>query len=95
VAAAMIGESAARAGVPVMVQRVGTMFTPFFTEKPVENFTAAKRTNREAYSAFFHAMLEGGVYPPPSAFEAAFASSVHGDPELEILDAALSGAWPR
>jgi glutamate-1-semialdehyde aminotransferase len=40
-------------------------------------------------------MLEGGVYPPPSAFEAAFASSVHGDPELEILDAALSGAWPR
>jgi glutamate-1-semialdehyde 2,1-aminomutase len=95
VAAAMIGESAARAGVPVMVQRVGTMFTPFFTEKPVENFAAAKRTNREAYSAFFHAMLEGGVYPPPSAFEAAFASSVHGDPELEILDAALSGAWPR
>jgi glutamate-1-semialdehyde 2,1-aminomutase len=95
VAAAMIGESAARAGVPVMVQRVGTMFTPFFTEKPVENFAAAKRTNREAYSAFFHAMLESGVYPPPSAFEAAFASSVHGDLELEILDTALSGAWPR
>ena len=40
-------------------------------------------------------MLEGGVYLPPSAFEAAFTSAVHGDAELAALEAALGSAWPR
>ena len=94
-AASAMSRAAARAGVPLTVQRVGTMFTPFFTAAPVRDFAAAKRTDREAYKRFFHAMLEAGVYLPPSAFEAAFASSVHGEAELEILEAGLGAAWPR
>ena len=80
---------------PMTVQRVGTMFTPFFTGQPVRDFAAAKRTDREAYKRFFHAMLEAGIYLPPSPFEAAFASTVHGEAELELLEAGLGAAWPR
>jgi glutamate-1-semialdehyde 2,1-aminomutase len=94
-AAAMIGSAAERAGVPVTVQLAGTMFTPFFTDEPVKDFTAAKRTNREAYNRFFHALLDAGVYLPPSAFEAAFSSAVHGDAELEVLEVALGAAWQQ
>ena len=94
-AASAMSRAAARAGVPLTVQRVGTMFTPFFTGEPVRDFAAAKRTDREAYKRFFHAMLEAGVYLPPSPFEAAFSSSVHGEAELEVLEAGLGAAWPR
>ncbi len=94
-AASAMSRAAARAGVPLTVQRVGTMFTPFFTAEPVRNFAGAKRTDREAYRRFFHAMLEAGVYLPPSPFEAAFTSSVHGEAELEILETGLGAAWPQ
>ena len=94
-AASAMSRAAARAGVPLTVQRVGTMFTPFFTAEPVRDFAGAKRTDREAYRRFFHAMLEAGVYLPPSPFEAAFASSVHGEAELEILETGLGAAWPQ
>jgi glutamate-1-semialdehyde 2,1-aminomutase len=94
-AAAMIRTAAEKAGVPVTVQLAGTMFTPFFTDEPVYDFTAAKRTNRDTYNGFFHALLDAGVYLPPSAFEAAFASAVHGDAELDVLDAALGAAWQQ
>ena len=82
-------------GGPLTVQRVGTMFTPFFTGEPVRDFAGAKRTDKAAYSAFFHAMLQGGVYLPPSAFEASFTSAVHGDVELAALETALGSAWAR
>ena len=52
-------------------------------------------TDQAAYNAFFHAMLESGVYLAPSAFEAAFTSAVHGDAELAAFEAALSSAWAR
>jgi glutamate-1-semialdehyde 2,1-aminomutase len=94
-AESVIVAAAARAGVPVTVQRVGTMFTPFFTAAPVRTFSEAKRTDREAYGRFFHAMLESGIYLPASAFEAAFTSAMHGDRELEMLEGALEAAWPR
>jgi glutamate-1-semialdehyde 2,1-aminomutase len=83
------------AGVAVTVQRVGTMLTPFFTSTPVRDFAAARATDRAGYNAFFHAMLEGGVYLPPSAFEAAFTSAVHGDAELTAIETALASAWRR
>ena len=89
-----IERRAREAGVPVTVQRVGTMLTPFFGEAPVRDFASARRTDRAGYNAFFHALLEGGVYLPPSAFEAAFTSAVHGEAELAELEAALS-AWRR
>jgi glutamate-1-semialdehyde 2,1-aminomutase len=94
-AATLIAAAAERAGVPMTVQRVGTMFTPFFSPTPLRTFAEVKRTDREAYSRFFHAMLEARIYLPPSAFEASFSSVVHGDRELELLDAALTTAWQR
>jgi glutamate-1-semialdehyde 2,1-aminomutase len=71
------------------------MFTPFFSPEPVRDFAGAKQTDREAYKGFFHAMLEAGIYLPPSPFEAAFASTVHGEAELEVLEAGLGAIWPR
>jgi glutamate-1-semialdehyde 2,1-aminomutase len=90
-----IAAAASAAGIPVTVQRVGTMLTPFFTDAPVRDYAGAKRCDRAAYNAFFHAMLEGGVYLAPSAFEAAFTSAAHGDEELAAFEAALSSAWAR
>jgi glutamate-1-semialdehyde 2,1-aminomutase len=87
--------AASGAGVMVTVQRVGTMLTPFFSSEPVRDCAAARRSDRAAYAAFFHAMLDGGVYLAPSAFEAAFTSTVHGAAELATLEAALASAWPR
>jgi len=94
-AADLISSSAGAAGVAVTVQRVGTMLTPFFTGSRVVDYAGAKRSDKAAYAAFFHAMLEGGVYLAPSAFEAAFTSAAHGDGELAALEAALAGAWQR
>jgi glutamate-1-semialdehyde 2,1-aminomutase len=86
------GEARA-AGVAVCVQRVGTMFTVFFGEGPVTDYASAKQCDREAYARFFHAMLGEGVYLPPSQFEAAFTSAVHGERELEILRRAARVAF--
>jgi glutamate-1-semialdehyde 2,1-aminomutase len=90
-----IATSAERAEVAVTVQRVGTMLTPFFTDSPVRNYADAKRSDRAVYAAFFHAMLDAGVYLAPSAFEAAFTSAAHGEAELAALEAALSSAWQQ
>ena len=90
-----IERRAAEAGVPVTVQRVGTMLTPFFTEEPVRDYAAARRTDRAGYNAFFHGLLEAGVYLPPSAFEAAFTSAAHGEGELAAVESALASAWRR
>jgi glutamate-1-semialdehyde 2,1-aminomutase len=89
-----IERRAVEAGVPVTVQRVGTMLTPFFTASPVRDFAGAKATDRAGYNAFFHSMLDGGVYLPPSAFEASFTSAVHGEAELAAIEAALA-TWRR
>ena len=94
-AADAIVRAAESAGVPVTVQRVGTMLTPFFTDGPVRDYAQAKRCDRDAYRTFFHAMLDGGIYLAPSAFEAAFTSVVHGEAELAALEAALGSAWVR
>ncbi len=75
--------SAQQVGVPLVVHRVGTMFTAFFTSVPVTDYASAKCADRSAYTTFFHAMLGQGVYLAPSAFEAGFTSTVHGSGELE------------
>ena len=94
-AADVLARGADRAGVPLTVQRVGTMLTPFFTGGAVTNYADAGRTDRSAHAAFFHAMLEAGVYLPPSAFEAAFTSAAHGEAELAAFEAAVGSAWAR
>jgi glutamate-1-semialdehyde 2,1-aminomutase len=91
-AAEVLIAAATRGGAPLTVQRVGTMLTPFFTDRPVRNYTEAKSCDRQAYSRFFHGMLDRGVYLPPSAFEAAFTSAVHGDAEMEVFEQALASA---
>jgi glutamate-1-semialdehyde 2,1-aminomutase len=94
-AAEAITGRAAEAGVALTVQRVGTMLTPFFTSQPVRNYAEARGTDRAAYNAFFHEMLEAGIYLPASAFEASFTSAVHGEAELDLLRTALAAAWQR
>jgi len=81
------------AGVPHAVQSAGTMFSVFFADGPVRDFEDAQRQDTAAYAAFFHAMLERGVYLPPSAYEAWFVSSAHDDAAVQkVLDALPSAA---
>ena len=82
----------ADAGVPHVVQSAGTMFSVFFTGAPVRDFAQASTQDTTAFAAFFHAMLEAGVYLPPSAYEAWFLSAAHDDAAVETVLAALPGA---
>ncbi|GAB3195536.1 glutamate-1-semialdehyde 2,1-aminomutase [Nocardioides hungaricus] len=77
-----------RAGVAHVVQAAGTMFSVFFTDRSVRDFDDASTTDQRAYAAFFHAMLDRGVYLPPSAYEAWFLSSAHDERAVQtVLDA--------
>jgi len=90
---AAVAEALTGAGVPHVVQASGTMFSVFFTGEPVRNFEEASRQDLPAYTAFFHAMLDRGVYLPPSAYEAWFLSSAHDDHAIQtILDALPAAA---
>jgi glutamate-1-semialdehyde 2,1-aminomutase len=71
------------AGVPLVANRVGSMFTGFFTSEPVVDYASAKRSDTARFGRFFHAMLDGGVYLAPSQFEAAFVSLAHDDRALD------------
>jgi glutamate-1-semialdehyde 2,1-aminomutase len=71
--------AATEAGFKTVTNRVGSMWTSFFTEEPVTNWATANRSNREVYGRFFHAMLNEGVYLAPSQFEAGFVSITHTD----------------
>ena len=85
---AATAEALDAAGVAHTIQSTGTMFSVFFTEGPVRDFDDASRTDTVAYGAFFHAMLERGVYLPPSAYEAWFLSAAHDDSAVQtVLDA--------
>jgi glutamate-1-semialdehyde 2,1-aminomutase len=84
---------ARQAGVPVQINRVGSMFTMFFSDAPVTDYASAKRADTERYARFFRALLERGVYFPPSQFEACFVSLAHMerdiDATLEVAEAAF------
>ena len=75
-------QEARASGVPVTLNRAGSMWTLFFTEGPVVDYPTAKRASVERFGRFFHAMLDAGVYLPPSQFEAAFASLAMGPAEV-------------
>ncbi|VXC20807.1 glutamate-1-semialdehyde 2,1-aminomutase [Nocardioides sp. AX2bis] len=87
-----VTEALDAAGVAHAVQSAGTMFSVFLTEGPVRDFTEASRTDAAAYGAFFHAMLDRGVYLPPSAYEAWFLSAAHDDRAISTILAALPDA---
>jgi len=75
--------AAAEAKVPVRVNRVGSMLTVFFTATPVTDAASARLASTKRFGAFFHVLLENGVYFPPSQFEAAFLSTAHSEADLE------------
>ncbi len=81
--AAGLAEGARRAGVPLTINRVGSMLTPFFTPEPVTDYSSAQKCNKARFGRFFRAMLERGVYFPPSQFETAFLSLAHSDEDIE------------
>ena len=76
-------EAAAAARIPVRLNRCGSMFCAYFTDKPVHNLADAMHADRARFAKFFHGMLQQGVYLAPSQFEAGFISTSHGPMEIE------------
>jgi len=85
-------EAASKAGVPVRVNRVGSMFTVFCTNQDVMDFESAKTSDTQRFNRFFHMMLDEGAYLPPSQFEAAFISAAHTNSDIERTIEAASKA---
>ncbi len=85
--------AAREAGVEAVTNRVGSMFTTFFTAEPVHDWATAARADRDAYGRFFHSMLEEGVYLAPSQFEAAFIGVAHTDEFIDITIEAARRAF--
>ncbi|MGH9327618.1 MAG: glutamate-1-semialdehyde 2,1-aminomutase [Terriglobia bacterium] len=85
-AAAKLGEGlkakARAAGTPLAVNRVGSMLTAFFTPSPVVDYRTARKSDTRAFGQFFGAMLDRGIYFPPSQFEAAFISAAHTEQDI-------------
>jgi len=78
-----VAHAARDAEVSTVTNRVGSMWTTFFTNEPVINWDLANKADRARYGKFFHAMLDQGVYLAPSQFEAAFVSAAHTDEAIE------------
>jgi len=77
------GALAACAPANVTVNRIGSMMTWFFTDQPVTDYETAKKSNTTRFGKFFHAMLERGIYLPPSQYEALFVSAAHSDADID------------
>jgi len=88
-----VAAEAARAGVPLTVNRVGAMWTWFFTSGPVTDYAQAALSDTAAFGQFHRAMLDAGVWLPPSQFEAAFLGTAHGYGEVEATIAAAREAF--
>ncbi|MBW3550556.1 MAG: glutamate-1-semialdehyde 2,1-aminomutase [Proteobacteria bacterium] len=87
--------AAGEAGVAFHTTRAPGMFGLYFREGPVETFADALGSDTARFNRFFHAMLEGGVYLAPSAFEAGFVSSAHGEAEIAATVAAARAAFEQ
>ena len=84
-----LADAARAARVSLQINAFGSVLTPFFTASPVRDYDSALAANTMAYAAFFRGMLERGVYPPPSQFEAWFLSAAHTDAHVRrTIDAA-------
>src|SRR5437016_11868543 len=88
-----VAAAANDAGVPICYNRVGSMFTWFFTAGPVINWDSAARSDTEAFGSFFRFMLDNGIYLPPSQFEAAFLSAAHTAEDVQQTIAAAKQAF--
>jgi len=88
-----VAAAAKDAGVPLCYNRVGSMFTWFFTPGPVTDWASASKSNTEAFGRYFRAMLDGGVYLPPSQYEAAFLGATHTAEDVQQTVAAAKQAF--
>ncbi|WP_245782327.1 glutamate-1-semialdehyde 2,1-aminomutase [Actinokineospora terrae] len=88
----LLGTALSEAGVAHRVQFAGNLVSVFFTEDPVTDYAGARAAQTWRFPPFFHAMLDHGVYPPPSAFEAWFVSAALDDAAFEQIAAALPKA---
>jgi len=79
-----IRQEALRADVPAVINRVGSMFTVFFTGESVADYASAKKADTTRFARFFRTLLERGVYFPPSQFEAAFVSLAHREDDIAM-----------
>jgi glutamate-1-semialdehyde 2,1-aminomutase len=91
-ATALLEQELTKVGVAHRVSRAGNMFSVFFTDGPVTDLASARASETWRFPAFFHALLDAGVYPPPSAFEAWFVSTALDDEAFDRIAAALPGA---
>jgi len=90
--AKLAADALTASGVPFRLQQAGNLFSVFLgNDQAVRDFGEARGQSGVAYSAFFHAMLDGGVYLPPSPYEAWFVSGAHDDEAVERI----AGALPR
>jgi len=81
--AAGLADAARDAGVALQVNALGSLLTPFFTDRPVRDFASATSADTERYATFFRGMIARGVYPPPSQFEAWFLSAAHSAKDVD------------
>ena len=88
-----VAAAAKDAGVNVCHNRVGSMFTWFFTPGPVTNWDTASKSDTEAFGRFFRSMLDSGVYLPPSQYEAAFLGATHTEEDIQKTIAAAKQAF--
>jgi glutamate-1-semialdehyde 2,1-aminomutase len=90
--ASSVGQALTKEGVAHVVQNAGSLFSVFFTDTAVVDYDTARGQQAWRFGPFFHAMLDQGVYLPPSAFEAWFLSACHDDAALERIEDALPAA---
>jgi glutamate-1-semialdehyde 2,1-aminomutase len=88
-----VAAAAKDAGVTMCHNRVGSMFTWFFAEGPVTDWTSAEKSDTKAFGRFFRAMLENGIYLPPSQFEAAFLGTAHSEKDVQQTITAAKQAF--
>jgi glutamate-1-semialdehyde 2,1-aminomutase len=87
-----LADAAREAGVALHVNAVGSVLTPFFTDRPVRSYADAITSKTDQYAQFFRGMLNRGVYPPPSQFEAWFLSAAHTKKDVQKTVAAARAA---
>jgi len=88
-----VAAAAKDAGVTICHNRVGSMFTWFFAQGPVTDWGSAEKSDTKAFGRFFRAMLENGIYLPPSQFEAAFLGAAHSEQDVQQTIAAARQAF--
>lgn len=88
-----VAAEAARVGIPLTTNRIGSMWTWFFTGGPVTDYTDAATSDTAGFARFYRAMLDRGAWLPPSQFEAAFLSTAHGDSEVKTTIEAAREAF--